>query len=214
MSVHACMRVRLLKRDTTPLLSCSIVSMGARMTRIVSRCPGKCGDKINHAVLMIGYGVDSSGAGDVPYWIAKNSWGELWGEAGYVRIAQGENAPDGVCGVNVDPSYPVPGAGAGPQPPPINPAPFPPLPHWKPQKPPENGTECFAYYFSVFPPDAAQGQITKLRSTVDGRIIGGVMVLAGLFFAFAGATFLKILLAVLGLFLGGWVFVQGVRRTQ
>ena len=84
-----------------------------------SLCSGNCGEKIDHAVLLIGYGAEVDGkAGAVPYWIAKNSWGESWGEAGFVRIAQGENAPNGVCGVNEDPSYPVAGTGAGPQPPP------------------------------------------------------------------------------------------------
>ena len=80
-----------------------------------SLCSGNCGEKIDHAVLLIGYGAEVDGqAGAVPYWIAKNSWGESWGEAGFVRIAQGENAPNGVCGVNEDPSYPVAGTGAGP----------------------------------------------------------------------------------------------------
>lgn len=165
---------------------------------------------------MIGYGVEggAEAAGAVPYWIAKNSWGEGWGEAGFVRIAQGENAPSGVCGVNVDPSFPIAGAGAGPQPPPINPRPIGPIPHWKPAKPPENGTQCFAYYFSVFPPDAAKGEITKLHSSVDGRIVGGVLVLVGLLFAFVGVAFLKILLAILGFFLGGWAFLQAVRYSS
>ena len=53
---------------------------------------GNCGEAINHAVLFIGYGTDAG----VNYWIAKNSWGERWGEAGYIRIAQGENVPAGV----------------------------------------------------------------------------------------------------------------------
>jgi cathepsin L len=32
------------------------------------------------------------------YWLVKNSWGELWGEAGYVRI---EMASDNSCGLNL-----------------------------------------------------------------------------------------------------------------
>jgi len=41
----------------------------------------------NHAVELIGYGVDE-GTG-VDYWLAKNSWGTGWGEDGFFRIKRG-----------------------------------------------------------------------------------------------------------------------------
>jgi cathepsin B len=41
-----------------------------------------------HAVAIIGWGADASGA---PYWIFANSWGTSWGEQGYARIRAGTN---------------------------------------------------------------------------------------------------------------------------
>ena len=90
-----------------------------------------CGETLDHAVLIVGYGVD----GGAPYWRLKNSWGSRWGEAGYMRIARGKNMcglasqasyPIGVFGVNhsIPPHPPVP-----PLPPPLPPrAPSPPSP--------------------------------------------------------------------------------------
>ncbi|ANF29761.1 cath [Catopsilia pomona nucleopolyhedrovirus] len=46
---------------------------------------------LNHAVLLVGYGVQNN----VPYWTFKNSWGEDWGEQGYFRVRQNINA----CGL-------------------------------------------------------------------------------------------------------------------
>jgi len=49
---------------------------------------------LDHAVLIVGYGTDSSSG--TPFWIVKNSWGQSWGENGYFRIVKGS----GACGLN------------------------------------------------------------------------------------------------------------------
>jgi len=43
--------------------------------------------KVDHGVLMIGWGEESG----VKYWSLQNSWGPTWGEEGYFRFKRGEN---------------------------------------------------------------------------------------------------------------------------
>jgi len=61
----------------------------------------ECGAKLDHGVLVVGYGSD----GGKDYWKVKNSWGPSWGEQGYVRIARGV-PKDGECGIKDQPVYP------------------------------------------------------------------------------------------------------------
>ncbi|XP_035508187.1 pro-cathepsin H-like [Morone saxatilis] len=58
-------------------------------------------DKVNHAVLAVGYGAEEN---DTPYWIVKNSWGTAWGIDGYFLIERGKN----MCGLSACSSYPLP----------------------------------------------------------------------------------------------------------
>ena len=45
----------------------------------------------DHAVLAVGYGTDYSTGQE--YWLVKNSWGDNWGENGFIRIKMG------TCGI-------------------------------------------------------------------------------------------------------------------
>lgn len=58
-----------------------------------------CGVLTNHAVNVVGYGVEES----VDYWICRNCWGTLWGEKGYFRIIRGQNE----CGIATEFGFPV-----------------------------------------------------------------------------------------------------------
>lgn len=63
-----------------------------------------CGEDLDHAVLLVGYGVD----GDKAYWKVKNSWGAAWGESGYIRLARSNASHDpGMCGIQINPSFPI-----------------------------------------------------------------------------------------------------------
>ena len=44
--------------------------------------------EINHAVQLVGYGTREKKGKSEKYWIVRNSWGERWGEAGYIRLAR------------------------------------------------------------------------------------------------------------------------------
>jgi len=55
-----------------------------------------------HIVSLVGFGTEEGGQ---TYWIARNSWGNYWGEMGYFRILAGKN----VLGVEENIAWATPG---------------------------------------------------------------------------------------------------------
>ncbi|OVA14485.1 Peptidase C1A [Macleaya cordata] len=67
---------------------------------------GECGNDIDHGVAIVGYGGGRKNHHE-KYWIVKNSWGEDWGEEGYIRMRRDVTSKHGLCGIAMQASYPV-----------------------------------------------------------------------------------------------------------
>jgi len=65
---------------------------------------GNCGTRIDHGVLIVGYGTETG----QDYWLVKNSWGTSWGEQGYVKICRNcnKNGRAGECGILTEGNVP------------------------------------------------------------------------------------------------------------
>lgn len=61
-----------------------------------------CGTKLDHGVLLVGYGTEDG----QDYWLVKNSWGPAWGDHGYIKLARGLSQEGGECGILLSPTFP------------------------------------------------------------------------------------------------------------
>ena len=62
----------------------------------------ECGTKLDHGVLVVGYGEEDG----KKFWLVKNSWSSDWGEDGYVKIGRSDsNNNPGICGIAMEASF-------------------------------------------------------------------------------------------------------------
>ena len=55
----------------------------------------ECGNKLDHGVAAVGYGTEDG----VDYFLVRNSWGETWGDSGYIKMARQSETINGTCGI-------------------------------------------------------------------------------------------------------------------
>jgi cathepsin C len=48
-------------------------------------------EKVDHAVVLLGWGEEKINNETIKYWILQNSWGSSWGENGYMKIIRGSD---------------------------------------------------------------------------------------------------------------------------
>jgi len=60
-------------------------------------------DQTNHIVAIVGWGTDNDTGSK--HWIVRNSWGQYWGEMGYMRLEMGKN----LLGIEGEIAFAVPG---------------------------------------------------------------------------------------------------------
>jgi len=84
------------------------ISCGIDATKILEYTGGIYvgdGDEVDHVISVVGWGTDASKG---RYWIIRNSWGEYWGEFGYMRSSFGSLMVEEQCAWATVRSYTAP----------------------------------------------------------------------------------------------------------
>lgn len=78
-----------------PVILCQTVNQDYRSYRSGVFDTSNCNDKLVHSTLAVGYDLDAP----IPYILVKNSWGDDWGDAGYIKMAIGQmsDSNGGLC---------------------------------------------------------------------------------------------------------------------
>lgn len=80
---------------------------------IITDTHNECGctkpKSTNHAVTIVGFGQDPSNLACKKFWLIKNSWGDDWGEDGFMRVCREDDDTEfGTCSLRSEAILPIP----------------------------------------------------------------------------------------------------------
>merc|ERR1712100_351356 len=68
-------------------IAISVAASGKCWQHFGGGIASQCNDyDMDHAVQLVGYGREKQLFGGIDYWLVRNSWGEFWGDNGYIKL--------------------------------------------------------------------------------------------------------------------------------
>ena len=67
------------------------IYMSPNKNWFVKELPKPEWEKVDHSVVLVGWGVEQINNKKVKYWILQNSWGANWGENGFMKFIRGQD---------------------------------------------------------------------------------------------------------------------------